>query len=150
MARLQLILILQILVVHGVFAQNSLGYYVAQARQSSPLIKDNQNQSQANLLEAERLKAQYTKLQISITSNYVFAPVINRDNSGSKLDLNPGAVDKYSGYDIAISNGGLYSGLINFNQPLFSSQRYQTYSEQFVIASEINKNNARLSGHDLE
>jgi hypothetical protein len=65
------------------FAQNGLEFYVNLARQNSPLIQDNKNQSKANLIEVERLKGQYTKLQVSLTGNYTFAPIINRDNNQS-------------------------------------------------------------------
>jgi len=53
-------------------AQRSLSDFIDSAQRNSPLIKDNQNQSKANLLEIERLKAQFTKPQVGITGNYLF------------------------------------------------------------------------------
>jgi outer membrane protein TolC len=131
-------------------AQHDLSYFVQAAKANSPLVRDNKNQSRANLFEAERLKAQYTKLQVSVTANYLFSPIINHDNNLSKVDLNSGGAEKYSGYDIAASNGGQYQALLNFTQPLFGGQRAETFASQSLIASQINQNNVRISEHDVE
>lgn len=128
-----------------------LAFYIEQAKINSPLIQDNKNQSEAARLEAERLKAFYTKSQISLTGSFLFAPIISRDNGQSKLDLNPsGASENYSGYDLAASNGGVYQGLMNISQPMFNGVRYETASAQVLIGAQINQNNIRLSAHDLE
>jgi len=60
----------------SVYAQYTLQNYSEIARQNSPLIKDNQNQIRASTYEIQRLKALYTKFQIGVTGNYLFAPVI--------------------------------------------------------------------------
>jgi outer membrane protein TolC len=132
------------------YAQD-LAFYIEQAKINSPLIQDNKNQSEAAQLEAERLKAFYTKAQISLTGSYLFAPIISRDNGKSKLELNPsGSNDNYSGYDLAASNGGVYQGLVNINQPLFNGSRYETAAQQTLIGAQINENTIQLTTHDLE
>lgn len=130
-------------------AQNPLEYYLQNARKNSALIIDNRNQSKANLLEAERLKAQYTKAQLYISANYLVAPVVNKDN-GSRLELNSNGAEKYYGYDLSTSNGGQYQALLNLTQPLFNNGRYETFADQSLIASQINDNNISLSEHDVE
>jgi outer membrane protein TolC len=128
-----------------------LDFYIEQAKTNSPLISDNRNQSEAARLESERLKSFYTKSQITLTGSYLFAPVISRDNGQSKLDLNPsGSTQNYSGYDLAASNGGVYQGLLNINQPLFNNVRYETTAEQVLIGARINENTIELTSHDLE
>jgi outer membrane protein TolC len=142
-----LILILSSTLLHA----QDLDFYVDQAKANSPLIQDNRNQSEAARLESERLKSFYTKSQITLTGSYLFAPVISRDNGQSKLDLNPsGSTENYSGYDLAASNGGVYQGLLNINQPLFNSVRYETTAEQVLIGARINENTIQLTAHDLE
>ena len=132
------------------YAQD-LAYYIERAKINSPLIQDNRNQSEAAHLEADRLKAFYTKSQISLTGSYLFAPIISRDNGQSKLDLNPaGSAENYSGYDLAASNGGVYQGLLNINQPMFNGVRYETAAEQVLVGAQINQNNIQLTAHDLE
>lgn len=144
-------LVLALTVCSNILSGQDLAYYLEHAKANSPLIQDNRNQSEAAHLEADRLKAFYTKSQISLTGNYVFAPVISRDNSQAKLDLNPaGSVENYSGYDLAASNGGVYQGLLNINQPVFNGVRYETTAEQVLIGAQINQNNIQLTAHDLE
>jgi outer membrane protein TolC len=132
-----------------VFSQD-LSYYIEKGKVNSPLIQDNKNQSEAARLEADRLRALYTKAQVSLTGTYTFAPVISRDNGQSKLDLNPSSAENYTGYDIAASNGGVYQGLLNINQPLFNGNRYKTSVEQTLIGGLINANTIQLTAHDLE
>ena len=128
-----------------------LAFYIEQGKLNSPLIQDNRNQSEAARLEAERLKAMYTRAQVSLTGSYLFAPIISRDNGNQKLELNPeGTSENYTGYDLAASNGGVYQGMININQPLFSGARYEKLAEQTLIGAQINENNIQLTGHDLE
>ncbi|MFM9839403.1 MAG: TolC family protein [Cyclobacteriaceae bacterium] len=128
-----------------------LAFYIEQAKINSPLIQDNKNQSEAAHLEADRLKAFYTKAQISLTGSYLFAPVISKENGNSKLELNPSGVsENYSGYDLAASNGGVYQGLVNINQPLFNGSRFETTAQQTLIGAQINQNTIQLTGHDLE
>jgi len=140
---------ISLVLFNGVHAQD-LQEYIQVAVQNSPLIQDNKNQSEAARLEADRLKAFYTKSQLSLTASYLFAPIITRDNGKSKLDLNPDSPNNYMGYDVAASNGGVYQGLLNFNQPLFNTGRYAASAEQVLIGSQINQNTIQLSIHDLE
>ncbi len=128
-----------------------LAFYIEQAKINSALIQDNRNLSEAARLEAERLKAFYTKAQVSLTGAYMFAPIISRDNNKSDLVLNSAGTDtNYSGYDIAASNAGMYQGMINWAKPLFSNPRYEAAAGQVLIGAQINENTARLSAHDLE
>ena len=131
-------------------AQRDLSFYVEQAKINSPLIQDNRNQSEAAHLEIDRLKAFYTKAQVSLSAIYQFSPIISRDNGRSELVLNPAGADKYSGYDIAASNGGIYQGFLNLNQPLFNGDRYKATAEQVLVGARINENAIQLTAHDLE
>ncbi|CAN5608465.1 hypothetical protein BH10BAC4_BH10BAC4_14080 [soil metagenome] len=131
-------------------AQNDLNFYIEQAKINSPLIQDSRNQSDAARLEIDRLKAFYTKSQLSLTGTYQLSPIISRDNGKSELVLNSPGADNYSGYDIAASNGGIYQGLLNWNQPLLNGERYRSTAEQTLIGARINENTIQLSGHDLE
>lgn len=132
------------------YAQNSLGYYIDAAKKNSPLIQDNKNQGKANQLEAERLKAFYTKPQIGITANLMLAPIINLDGQNPKLQISPETVNKYSGYDLANSNGATYQALLGVTQPLFNNVRYKTFAEQLNVATQVNQNTVKISEHDLE
>jgi outer membrane protein TolC len=131
-------------------AQRDLGFYINAAKQNSPLIQDNQNQAKANQLEAQRLKAFYTKPQIGVTASYLFAPVITTANGKPTFDPNSNGSDKYFGYDLGATNGGQYQALLNVSQPLFNGGRYKAADAQLMVASQINQNNIKLTERDIE
>lgn len=145
-----IIAILLVSITFRVNAQNTLDYYIQTAKQNSPLINDNINQSKANKLEVERLKAFYTKPQVGVTANYLFSPIISTDNSQTNFQPNAESAKNYYGYDLAYSNGGQYQAMLNVTQPLFNGQRYKVFEEQLNITSQINENNAKLNEHDIE
>lgn len=131
-------------------AQNTLEYFIQKAQENSPLINDNRNQGKANQLEIERLKAFYTKPQIGIAANYLFAPILSTDGNQKPLQPNAYSATNYFGYDLAYSNGGQYQAMLNVTQPLLNGKRYSMASEQFSVSSQINENNAKLNEHDIE
>ncbi len=131
-------------------AQNSLELYISSAKQNSPLIKDNQNLSKANQLEVERLKAQFTKPQVGLIGNFLFAPILTTDNNAASLQLNSKGADKYYGYALGTTNGGQYQGLVTITQPILNQERYKTFAEQANISSRINQNNIKFALHDIE
>lgn len=136
--------------INVLISQTNLEYYIAAAKQNSPLINDNQNQSKVNQLEAQRLKAFYTKPQVGITASYIFSPIINLDNNQTKFEANSIGADKYLGYDFAAANGGQYQALLNLTQPLFNGQKIKTTTEQINVTSQISQNNIKLTSHDIE
>jgi len=135
----------------GINAQNTaLDTYISKAIQNSPLINENNNLSKVNQLEIQRLKATYTKPQIGLSANYLFAPIISTDNNKTTFEPNSSRATNYYGYDLGASNGGEYQALLNFTQPLFNSQKYKIATEQVTIETQINANNNKLNQHDIE
>ncbi|NML59278.1 TolC family protein [Chryseobacterium cheonjiense] len=132
------------------YAQQTLDYYIQTAKSNSPLIKDNQFQSEAARLELERLKSVYTKPQVGIVANYLMAPVVANNNGKTSLQLSPGNADSYYGQDAGLTNGGLYQGLVQVNQPLFMKSRFSAIADEAGIGIKINQNNIRLTNFELE
>lgn len=132
------------------YAQNNLQYYIDQAKSNSPLIEQYRNEQEGSRLEVERLRAAYTKARVSLQGNFLVSPIISRDKGASVLDWNPFIAEKYSGYDLAASNGGAYVGLINFNQPLFNGKRFKTFASQTNVDIKKNQNKTQLTYHELE
>lgn len=127
-----------------------LSFYLSQAQQKSPLARDAQNQVQAAGLEAQRLRALYTRAQVTVTGNYVVTPVLAHDNGQTKLLYSAENASNYSGYDKNLSNGALYQGIVQLTQPLFATGRYNVYAQQTRNLGLSQQNLARLSLHDLE
>lgn len=131
-------------------SQNDFLFYINQAKSNSPLIQDNKNQSDANKVEIERIKALYTKPQITFNAGVSVSPIINRDNGNTRFQVSPSDATNYYGYDIAASNGGIYQGMLNVNQPLFNASKLKMASEQVSVTNQINENTIKLSEHDIE
>ena len=126
-------------------AQTTLQEYISLAQQNNPIINDNRNLSEITRLESERLKAFYNKPQVFLAGGITYSPFFN--NAGyTNSDPSPQAI----GYDLAISNGGVYSGTLNVNQSIFNRSRYQASVAQVQVAGLINSNIAKLTEHDLE
>lgn len=140
-----LLLFLSTGVVHA--QQRDLAFYINQAAVNSPVIQDNKNQQQALSIEASRLKAQYTKPQLSLSADYLLAPVLDRDKG---IIINPKDNTNYIGYEIGATNGGVYKALVNIDQPLWNAGRYKTAAEQVTVSAQINANNILLTTHDIE
>ena len=132
------------------YGQTTLDYYINAAKQNSPLINENKNLNKVNQFEIEKLIALYSKPQLGITANYLFAPIVATSNGKNTLQLNSQGADKYFGYDLGATNGGQYQALLNVSQPLNNGQRITTLSEQYNIATQVNENNIKLTAHDLE
>lgn len=127
-----------------------LNFYLEQARQNSPLARDARNQIQAAGIEAQRLRALYTKAQVTLTGNYLVSPVISHDNGRSELLYSGQNAESYSGYDKSLTNGALYQGYAQVTQPLYNAVRGQAYTLQAQNTTLGLQNLARLSVHDLE
>ena len=146
-------LLLLLCVLYGSFAasaQTDLQFYIQTAKDNSPLIKDNKNQSEAIKIEVERLEALYTKPQVGITANYLFAPVVSQDNGKTSLQFNPENPSKYFGQEVGLTNGGLYQGLIVINQPLFMQSKFKVVADEAMVGAKVNENNILLTNYELE
>jgi outer membrane protein TolC len=131
-------------------AQSSLPAYLDLAYANSPLINDNKNQGIANQAEAERIRAATQKLQLGINANYLFAPVYVTDGGRGHFDLNSTGATNYYGYDLGVTNGGNFQGLVSINQPLFAAKRADILAKQPLVAGQINTNTIKITRHDLE
>ncbi len=113
-------------------AQRSLDYYIQSALQSSPLLKDYQNQIRANGIDSMRIRAQY-KTQVNGNSTNYYAPVIGG-----------------WGYDNAITNGTNFSQLIGANQKLVSKQNIQNQYEAIRLQNQSLDISGKISEQDLK
>ncbi len=143
-------LILVYISSYNVNAQYNLTYYLSNAFQNSPILNENKNKSQVNQLEMERLKALYFSPKIGITANYMFSPILSKDNNKTSLALNSNGATNYYGYDLGASNGGRYQALLEITQPLFNRKLYEIATKQLNIASQLNENSVNISKHEIE
>ena len=123
------------------FAQYNLDYFVNKALINSPVLKDYQNLGQINNLQSQLDEAENSAFKVSLTADYLFAPYFN--NNGKILSTNPDP--KAIGYDVGITNGGLYSTQINFEKNIFNGGVLDALRMQ---RANLNKSYENRSGEE--
>src|SRR5215831_5301334 len=114
-------------------AQNkSLDYYISQARENSPLLKDYQNQISLGQVDSLRLLAAY-RPQVNGLSNNFYAPTI-----------------KGFGYDEIITNGGQLSALVQVNKTFISRKYLDAQLNNFNLQRQSLVTTKKISEQDLQ
>jgi len=126
-------------------AQTNLDYFLRTAETNNPLLKEHANQISASALQRDLIRSQQLLPQISLSAGYLFAPFFN--NNGRLISTNPG--DQAVGYDIGITNGGLYSAQINVEKTLFNGGTADALSASQSIQEDALRNTIALTKRDL-
>ncbi len=132
----------------AVAQKRDLNYYLAAAYSNNPTLKENLNQQKYTLLQNELNTIIYRKPQVFLTSDYLFAPFFF--NKGHFISVTSNPENKAFGYDVALSNGGVYAAQLNFATLLFTSRIIKPYNEQAATQKNILQNNSRQLIHDLD
>ena len=110
----------------------SLDFYIGQALQNSPLLKDYRNQVAAGQVDSALIRAGY-RPQVTGSSVNVWAPTI-----------------KGWGYDQAISNGGNFTSVVAVNQTLIGQKHLDAQYETIRLQNQGIGNSAKVSEQDLK
>jgi outer membrane protein TolC len=105
-----------LLVVVGARAQNNLEHFLRIAETNSPLLKEYANQLSSSSLQKEAIRSQQQLPQVSLSAGYLFAPFFNNNGHIVSATPDPQAI----GYDVGITNGGLYSAQISVEKNIFN------------------------------
>lgn len=127
-----------------------LNYFLEKAKSNSPLINRSKNENIIADLDLSQVRSILSKPEISIESGVLFAPIISHDNNSNKFQFVSEGADKYTGYDLAVTEGGQYQAVVSVKQSLFTASKYQAYSEMNDISHRINENNIALTIHETE
>ncbi len=121
------------------FSQTNLDYYLKAARENNPTIKENLAIVEKSGIQESIIKAATNSPKVFASGNVNYSPLIpNKDD--------PKAV----GYDVAITDGGLYQAILNVEQPVFNRTTFETLIRQAKTEGETNANKAKLTTHQLE
>jgi outer membrane protein TolC len=110
----------------------NLDFYLQQALQNSPLLKDYQNQVQAGQVDSQIVRAGY-RPQVTGSSVNLYAPTVHG-----------------WGYDQAISNGGNFSTLVAVNKTLVGHKHLDAQFETIQLQNQGLTNSSRISEQDLK
>ena len=130
----------------NIFSQRNLDFYLTTAIQNSPALKENTNLLRINELNKSLNESQYKFPQISLTSNYLFAPYFNNNSKIVSANPDPNAI----GYDAGITNGGLYSAQINIEKNVFNGGITSALENQTNIQQAQYKYSYELERRNLQ
>jgi outer membrane protein TolC len=130
--------------------QRDLNFYLEKAKQNSPLINKNLNEKKIAGLDLQLVKSVLSKPEINFISGVLLAPIISNDNNSHRFELASDGATDYTGYDLALTEGGQYQALVSLKQPLLAGSKYKAYANKADISGQINDNNITLTIHELE
>lgn len=110
----------------------NLGFYLNQASNSSPLLKDYVNQQLANGVDSQLIRSSY-KVQVNGLSNNLYAPVIGG-----------------FGYDNAITNGAQLSAQVQASKTFVSKNNLATQYLALALDNKSIGNTAAIAQRDLK
>lgn len=143
--RMQIILLCLVAAMPA-FAQQGLDYFLSKAADNSPALREYRNLQAANQIQKKLIGAQNSAFQLSLSSDYLFAPYFN--NNGNLVSTNPSP--DAIGYDIGVTNGGLYSAQINLERNVFNSRTLNAFNKQIQIQDETYQYDYNLERQNLE
>ncbi|QNN44018.1 TolC family protein [Pedobacter roseus] len=125
-----------LLIVSGtrIWAQapvKNLDYYLGQAKSSSPVLKDFENQRKSAGIDSLIVRAS-AKPQVTGTGNGLYAPVV-----------------RGYGYDEVLTNGQALDAMLNVNYDLLNKKKINNQLEGIKIQSDSVKYASQLSLFDL-
>lgn len=113
-------------------AQTNIDYYLEQAITRNASLQEYNYQQKISGLEIQKIKTQFQKPQWSVTGDLLLAPYFF--NNGQVLAVTAAPEAKAFGYDAGVTNGGLYSGMVNVTYPLATKKLSRPLvSEQELI-----------------
>ena len=101
-------------------------------------------------LDMEQLKSIYSRPEVTVDASVLFAPIVSRDNGSGQFRLASKDAKRYTGYDMAVTDGGQYLATVTVNQGLFNGKKLDTHVEKANIQNQISDNNIELTVHELE
>ena len=142
----KLLFLAAIFIAASVNAQNNLEYFLKSAFDNNPQIKEYGQSLLSSKYERDLIDAENVLPKLSVSANYVFSPYFN--NGGKLISANPSP--DAIGYDIGLSNGGLYSALFNVDKNIFNGGVTDALMKQVSIKDETTSNNLLLLKHEIE
>jgi outer membrane protein TolC len=150
MKKFSLLLILLTITAINIHAQNDLDYYIEQAKQNSPLIHRSKNESLIAGLDFEQVKILLSRSEVKLEGNFLLAPIFVHDNGTNSFELVSKGASKYTGYDLASTDGGQFQGGVSLVKPLFKSAEINAYSNKSSVLQNQALNDIDITIHELE
>jgi hypothetical protein len=141
----KLLFTLLILFYTHLLGQTNLEFYLVKANENSALLKELQNNIFINNLQYNLDYTQNSSFQIYLSGNYLFAPFFN--NKSGIISTNPDR--KAIGYDVGITNGGLFSAQLNIEKNIFNYELLNKLKSQQDIQEQSINNSIILLKREI-
>ena len=141
---LAVMLIFWLLSLQKANAQSSLYAFIEHALALNADLQNLRLQGELSSLEMRKIKTQYENPQWALTGDYLLAPFFS--NNGRIVTISSNPDPKAFGYDVGITNGGLYSAQINVNYPVFT----QKLSQPLIQQQELTQMGQNIQFRQLE
>lgn len=127
------------------YSQNTPGLdsFLENARQNAPALLENNNLQKIGKIQSDIIRAQNNAFQVNATSEVLFAPYFN--NNGRFIDITTSPSKNAYGYDVGVTNGGLYSAQVNVTKNLFN----QAVTDNLLFQNKIKNNAIGLSSEEI-
>tara|TARA_R110002050_G_scaffold289_1_gene1745 strand:+ start:823 stop:2100 length:1278 start_codon:yes stop_codon:yes gene_type:complete len=124
--------------------ETNLEYFISEAKKNLPVLKENYNLLKIGEIQNDIIRAQNKAFQVNATSEVQFAPYFN--NNGRFIDVTTTPSPRAYGYDVGITNGGLYSAQLNVTKNLFN----QKMVDNLLFQNKVQNNTLSLTVEELE
>jgi hypothetical protein len=122
----------------------SLEFFTAKGIENTPILRENSNLLRIGEIQNSIILAQNKAFQVNATSEVLVAPYFN--NNGKIIDITTTPSANSFGYDLGITNGGLYSAQINVTKNLFN----QAITDNLLFQNKIQNNTIELSSEEIK
>lgn len=120
-----------------------LSYFLEQAQKHSTSLSESQNLVRLGELQNQIIKAQNAGFLVNATSDLLVAPFF--DSNGKAVEITTTPSTNAYGYDVGITNGGLYSAQINITKNLFN----RTSIQNLLLQNQLLNNSIVLNSEDF-
>lgn len=127
------IIIFILLLTIKLIAQTNIEFYLENAYKNNVDLKNIKNRNEQNDLQLNIDKSENEGTKIYLTGNYLISPYF--DEGKLKITQNP--TTDAIGYDIGITNGGLYSALINVEKRILTPSIFDVFNNKNRIQKAI-------------
>ena len=127
----------------------NISFFIKKAQENSPLLHRQNNQNKIIKLDLNRIRAIYTKPQITADANLLLSPIISTDNNKTSFLPIADNATNYYGYDLGVSDGGQYQAIVSLNKPLFNAGKIFVFKKHYDIQNQLNSNNIKLTINEL-
>ena len=141
------ILVLIFFGIPGIAQKKQVDFFINEGLKNNPSLLEINNLEQYFQIQNEFITAQNRRPQVSFTADYLFAPFFS--DNGKAISITTSPSPKAFGYDVGLTNGGLYATQLNVAIPLFNKAIVQRLYEQNKVQADISAYGRRQIEHDI-